>query len=307
VESISKILCVDIGGTRIKAGVLPPEASLRDVQEARLGMVPTLGWLNDSLPRLLSAKNVSAILRRGTVEPEYDAIRVAVPGPVTGGRHFERDDLWALGVARDLKCAFEEHSDPLPVSLIKDADAWAVGIVRCPELLETPLEYPSLVLTLGTGVGMSAARSPDVIVSLEVAASPPGAWDRLTAAAGPSIRKSWQVHQILGREFFAWVAEQNKRWSAEKIRQEFTRRVIAFVLDARESLYEGLGEDFAACRSLVVGGGNAVHISVRDLERGTSHNVRVLTRPELPVVPEVIPLLGLSHYPNRVAIKKGPW
>jgi hypothetical protein len=226
---------------------------------------------------------------------------------VTEGRYFERHDLWAQGLPRDLKRAFEEHADPLSVGLIKDADAWAVGTVRCPELFETPLEYPSLALTLGTGVGISAARSPDVIVSLEVAASPPGAWGRLTAAAGPSIRESWQVHQILGREFFAWVAEQKKDWSAERIGQEFTKRVIAFVLDARESLSEGLGEDLGVFKSLVVGGGNAEHISVRDLERETEHNVRVLARPAIPVVPEVIPLLGLSHYRNRVAITKGPW
>ncbi len=144
-------------------------------------------------------------------------------------------------------------------------------------------------------------------MSLEVAASPPGTWDRLTAAAGPTICQSWQVHRILGREFFAWVAGQKKHWSAERISQEFTRRVIAFVLDARESLSEGLGGDFGAFESLVVGGGNAEHISARDLERETGHNVRVLARPALPVVPEVIPLVGLSHCRDRVAITIGPW
>lgn len=306
-EPVSKILCVDIGGTRIKAGVLSHEAGQREVQGAQVVVVPTLGWLNDSLPRLLSTENVSAILRRGLVEPEHGEIRVSVPGPVTEGRYFERHDLWAQGVPRDLKRAFEEHSDPLSVWLIKDADAWAAGIVRCAELFEIPLEYPSLVLTVGTGVGISAARSPDVLMSLEVAASPPCAWDRITAAAGPSISESWQVHQVLGREFFAWVAAEKKRWSFERIRREFTKRVIAFVLDARDSLSECLGEEFDAFRSLVVGGGNAGHISVQDLERETGHKVRVLSRPAFPVIPEVIPLLGLSHYRNRVAITKGPW
>ncbi|MHC4129269.1 MAG: hypothetical protein ACYS15_18885 [Planctomycetota bacterium] len=304
---MSKILCVDIGGTRIKAAVLPPEASHRDAQGAQLVMVPTLGWLNDSLPRLLTPENVSAILQRGPVEPEYDAIRVAVPGPVTEGRYFERQDLWAQGVPRHLKGAFEKHSDPLSVWLLNDADAWAVGIVRSPELFQTPLEYPSLALTLGTGVGISVASSPSEIVSLEVAASPSITWDRLTATAGPTIHDSCQVHQILGREFFEWVAGQKKRWSAERIRQEFTKRVIAFVLDARDSLYEGLGEDFGAFKSLVVGGGNAEHVSLRDLKRETAHDVRVLARSALLVVPEVIPLLGLSHCQTRVAITKGPW
>ena len=68
------------------------------------------------------------------------------------------------------------------------------------QLFDMPLEYPSLALTFGTGVGISAARSADVVVSLEVAASPAGTWHRLAAAAGPSIHASSEVHQILGRE-----------------------------------------------------------------------------------------------------------
>jgi hypothetical protein len=306
-EPMGKCLCVDIGGTRIKAGVLPCDAGPRDVQRAQVVAMPTLGWFNGSLPRLLSSENVLAILQRGHIEPQYDEIRVAVPGHVTEGRYFERHDLWARGVPRDLKAAFEEYSDPLPVWLIKDADAWAAGTVRCAELFETPLECPSLALTFGTGVGISVATSPDALVSLEVAGSPPRTWDRLAAAAGPSIHQSWQVHQILGGEFFDWVAAEKRHWSAERITQEFTKRVVAFVVDAQESLQEGLGKDFGVFKSLVVGGGNAEYISFRDLERETGHKVRVLARPRIPVVPEVIPLLGLSHYRNRITIMKGPW
>lgn len=303
----AEVLCVDVGGTRIKLGVLPLEASRKDVLGARVVVLPSLGWLNDSLPRLLSTENVSTLLRREHVEPEYGEIRVSVPGPVTEGRFFERPDLWARGVPRDLEREFEVHCAPLAVSLVKDADAWTAGAIRCAQLLEMPLEFPSIALTLGTGVGICVAASPSELLSLEIAASPPGVWDRLTTAAGRSIRESWEVHQLLGHEFFAWVAAEKGRWSVERIRHEFTKRVSAFVLDAREGLAECLSGGPEAFKSLVVGGGNAGYLSVGDLERETGHGVQLLARPEFTGFPEVLPLLGLTHYRDHVAITEGRW
>ncbi|MHC4415369.1 MAG: hypothetical protein ACYS0G_08810 [Planctomycetota bacterium] len=302
-EPESRILCVDIGGTRIKAAVLPRNTSRGDVERAPVGAIPALGWLNDSLPQLLTAENVAHLLRRGRIEPGHDAICVAVPGPVSEGRYFHRTDLLKRGVPKDLKSAFEQHADPLPVSLIKDADAWAAGVIRYAELFGMPLEYPFLALTFGTGVGISAAMSPGSIVSLEITATAPGMWEPLEKESSHPIAESWQVHKILGREFFEWVATENCDWWLERIRQEFTKRVIVFVRAAREHL----GRDPGVFRTLVIGGGNAEYIVAEDLAGDAGLDVRLLLPPVLAVNPDIIPLLGLSHHRDRVVIAKGPW
>lgn len=295
----SRILCVDIGGTWIKAAVLPDGAARRDVEQAVLHRIPSLGWLNESLPRLLSPENPawSSRLERGP-----DAIRVALPGPVGEGRHLGRTDLLHRGVPRDLKGAFEQHAGGPPVSLIKDADAWAVGAIRFAELFGTTLEFPFLTLTFGTAVGVSAAMSPVDVVSLEISATPADVWVPLASVATHPIAESWQVHRILGRDFFDWVEKEQPHWSFERIRREFTARVIAFVRAAREHLEADAG----GFRKLVIGGGNAEFVLDDDLAAGAGLEVGMLLRPAIGIDPYLIPLLGLSHYEGRVTIGEAP-
>lgn len=79
---MSKALCVDIGGTRIKASVLPERLPHAALKKQHLYLAETLGWLNQSLPELLSTDNPLSLVNQSVLADDYDDIGICVPGPV---------------------------------------------------------------------------------------------------------------------------------------------------------------------------------------------------------------------------------
>jgi hypothetical protein len=92
-------------GTRIKAAVVPLCTVRGDINRIKPVVIPTLGWLNEHLPQLVSGDNPSSLVNHKQIKAEYSAIHVAVPGPVSNERYFERHE--EVGVPKDLKAAFK--------------------------------------------------------------------------------------------------------------------------------------------------------------------------------------------------------
>jgi len=63
-----KVLCIDVGGTRIKASILKPNMKLNDLKEVKVLATRTIGWLKliQTIGLVLHVKKIrkhSAILK----------------------------------------------------------------------------------------------------------------------------------------------------------------------------------------------------------------------------------------------------
>jgi hypothetical protein len=260
-------------------------------------VVPTLGWLNHSLPELLNPIHSVSLAKyyheRGQ---EYDAVAVSVPGPVSGEGVFCRDDL-VVGpakVPKRLKDAFTALAG-CPVSLIKDADAWMIGFLSCQELRGIETEFPVVMIALGTGMGISAAAGPAEVRSIEVNEIPSRVWRELGAASQRVITESWHVHKMIGHGFFKWVEEEHQEWDYFRVRVEFTARVEAALIDLLPCMEKLFGH--RVC-TIVLAGGNAGHVSIQSLSMA-GRTVVSLTDYHATLPSDLISVLGVEASSRR--------
>ena len=246
-------LCVDVGGSRIRAAVLGASDSLPSLRRKRVVSVRSLGWLNETLPQLVTPSNAAHIAEQ--VGEPYENIAVAVPGAVSDGMFLRTE----LGIPRDLAAAFT-HASGIQTVVVNDAEAWAVGSVGFAALSGNAFALPAVVLILGTGVGCAIAVDDRRAVPVEI-----GEWPlpfrRLETAASRAIDEPWQAHEMVGHRFVEWVASDKPHWSFERVCREFTQRISALVEDLVPELVRRHGE----IRTLVIGGGNVDLIDARHL------------------------------------------
>ena len=75
---VRKIMCVDIGGTRIKAAILPEQLDAEILSRKRVVVMRSLGWLNEHMPKLLSSAHPASLV--GHPQPGRD-----LPARAAGG------------------------------------------------------------------------------------------------------------------------------------------------------------------------------------------------------------------------------
>jgi hypothetical protein len=295
------ILCVDIGGTRIKYTELPPNSKLDDIKNVRPYTLRSLGWLNGNFPQLFSKDHWAGIFSNKN-NFKAKEIAVCVPGPVSNGKYFMRHDLIGRGMPKNLKETIERFSNLHVTGLIKDADAWAIGVEKYLKATHTEVDYPILSLTFGTGVGVSIIKSPSEYHSIEIS-SAPCEFHHLSDKSGSNVEVSWKVHHRIGAQFFDWVAGERTEWSYDHIRKEFSKRINAFILD----LVKLLPKELRGFKTIILTGGNSEYVSVRSLKESSGKKVITFWSRKLDVNPDVIPLLGLSHFNSNITINKSPW
>lgn len=277
---MKKVLCIDVGGTRIKAAVLPERLTDSVLARQPICVLGTLGWLNGSLPELLSPDNPFSLVNQPGLAADYNAVAIGVPGPVVDGRFLRTD----LGVPEELGREFERFTDK-PVRVVKDADAWTIGAATWTLRSDQEIAYPALGLTLGTGVGMSLAQGPDDFRSLEVSAMAVH-FAETERASGYAIDQNWKVHHVLGNPFFEWVRADKRHWTRRRVRQEYSKRVVAFVRDLRSCL---------PLRSVLLGGGNAVFVSADTVQTGTDLDTKSFSDAGNNVRADLLSLIGLHR------------
>ena len=277
-----KNLCIDVGGTRIKAAIIQSISTLEAIQAIPKIAIGSLGWLNRSLPEIVSSDNWASIVNQ--IDDKFDNIAICVPGPVENGR-FRRNDL---DVPEKLLDKFNKIS-PKPVSILeKDADAWTSGACHYLKLTKNPIHYPAIALAFGTGIGLSMASDEKIIYSIEISQWAHG-FSHLQKAAGKSFSEPWKVHHILGLNYFTWVKENKMHWDYERIRREFTKRLIALMLDIEPTLSKHVGK----VRTLIIGGGNSQYVSLHGLNHKIPIKIESLWDRKISIDPDIIPLIGL--------------
>ena len=296
---MNNILCIDVGGTRIKAAVLPRDLEFSKLKKIPLVAMRTLGWLNQSLPEILSDRNWASLVLRLPDAEFYDEIAIAVPGPVRNGRFFREDLL----VPRELLKAFQEWTDKR-VYLYEDAYAWAIGAMTLQSMQEKAIEFPALVLAFGTGVGCAVACGPEQFVSVELSEWPHG-FSKLESTSKHPVSPAYQVHQILGKPFFEWVDRSHQEWTYDIIREEFSQRVASMVQDMTGPLADRSirGHRIGSLRTLIVGGGNAEFVSQRMAATWTGLEVKLLCGTAIDFDGDLVPLAGLHRLVTNRSIR----
>ncbi len=152
-SKIQSILCIDIGGTHIKATVLNTKGEfLQDYEIA-------------DTPHPSPPEKVLAIIKKIVNQfEEYDVIAVGFPGYVKDGEVITApklgNDLWHLyPLAKKLEELFNK-----PTRVINDADFQALALSKGKGL--------EMVITLGTGFGSALMRDGKLLPHLEMSMHP---------------------------------------------------------------------------------------------------------------------------------------
>jgi len=282
---MGKALCIDVGGTRIKASVLPERLSHAALEKQQLYVAETLGWLNQSLPELLSTGNPLSLVNQSVLADDYDDVGICVPGPVRNGEFLRPD----LDVPLSLAQEFAKVTDKR-LTLAKDADAWIIGATTYLKLINQKIHYPVVGLTLGTGAGLAVAIDADHFVSIEVSALQ-NQFPETERASGLPIGNAWQVHSVVGNRFFDWVRSDKRHWTRRKIEDEYSKRVIAFLHDFLRSS----SSPENSVKTILLGGGNSGFVSSDAMENDIGCNVRILSALQSEIDVNLLSLIGLHR------------
>lgn len=296
----NKVLCVDIGGTRIKYALLNTKSKLKDIKNSEIYNTRTLGWLNNTLPELFSTNHWANILSKFK-HSTFSEIAVCFPSPIRKGKYFGRNDLIKLGVPEQLSDAIKDSSGK-KTKLINDADAWGIGIDKYFINKNYKFEYPILTITLGTGVGVSLMESPNKIYSIELSAASTK-FRNLSKSCGKNVNSGGKVHEILGKEFFNWIEKEQMKFSYNIIRDEFSKRVSALILDLKDKMSYELNH----IGVIAIGGGRAEYASSSQIEKVIHQKPYSLIDRIINVNPDFIPLLGLSNLQKETNIVDYNW
>jgi len=188
-----RTLCVDIGGSGIKALVLNQEG------------VPVSKRARCDTPQLPKPKAiVDVIAQLSLSQGKFDRVSVGFPGVVVNGVTHTAANLHPTWIGFNLGQAIRRRLGK-PVRVANDADIQGYGVIRGVGV--------ELVLTLGTGLGSALFVNGHLVPNLELAHHP--------------YRKGQTYEEQVGRAAFDEVGR--KRWSRRvRLMLELLGRIINY-------------------------------------------------------------------------------
>jgi polyphosphate glucokinase len=147
-----RTLCIDIGGTGIKAIVLDPKA--KPISERVRAVTP-----QPATPAAV-LRVISALVKQ---QPAFDRVSVGFPGVVRNGvteTAFNLHPRWVgVNLAKELQKRLHK-----PVRVCNDADVQGFGIIKA--------RGEEMVITLGTGMGCALFVNGVLVPNIELAHHP---------------------------------------------------------------------------------------------------------------------------------------
>lgn len=249
------ILCVEVGGTRIKVALLPKEASLEKLKRIQAQAFPTADWLSAKLPTLFNSLAAGNPLSP-YLKSIFSQVSLSVSGPV-----FD----YSLRIPRtreipvELKKACEKESH-CGVTVDNDAVVWAKGYLAYAKIQKLQPKFPCFATTLGTGVGGALLLDEHTVYGIEV--SHIGCdFPRMKPLQGEQPFERWSPHGMLGRRFFNWIFKEQSFTDEEMAPHStmYNARFQALVEDVAETVNRIFSVKIV---SLLVGGGNSRFIQI---------------------------------------------
>ncbi|MDF2593083.1 MAG: hypothetical protein K0S75_2549, partial [Clostridia bacterium] len=250
-------------------------------------VVRSLGWLNRSLPEIVSKTHPASILRQNTKFSNYDYISISVPAQVINdGNEICGHYVEKRGLPRDLKLSFENHCN-CRVVIINDAICWLSGVLNYYNLCGVKIEFPCLFIAFGTSVGIGYAEQMHYIENLELS-NHNHRYSHLSRVSGQLIDSGGKVHASLGEKYFAFLKNDHKDWTYLNIKTEFTKRIIALLSDIQDKNIV----NFNDLKTIFIGGGNAEYVDLDILKNKVEKYIFMITSNNIDINPDLIPLLG---------------
>ncbi len=165
-------LSIDIGGTNIKAALLP--SNISDITEESLWDTTviykkTQGWMNKSLPKIVDRDYYASILYHFR---DANITQILINGPFKCKSPVEIDRTDYYVKDFEVPTKFVEkasHLAGLPVTIQNDAQAWINGITAYwLRIKKMELDYPIFAIILGTGIALATAISPEKTKIIEL-------------------------------------------------------------------------------------------------------------------------------------------
>jgi hypothetical protein len=284
--------CLDIGGTTASVSVLPADVELIDPTKADFLQLKSNGWLNQSLPSLFNHKHIQS--RLNDYKKDLRQISISVPCHIDStGKKIRSDDYYVKknGLPIHLAQIIEDEYG-YPVKLYNDACAWLSGSLTYMESKEGSVQFPAIAIPLGTGVGLALAEEREKISEVNIGNDfNKGHFKKLKEVANYwKLFDSNRVHNILGHQFFDWVKSDRGTWTNSKIKEEYTKRVHAFIYDLKHhSPLKKVG-----IKSFLIGGGRANYVNQSMLSSDLKENVFVFTDERINFNTSLIPLIGIA-------------
>lgn len=284
---MANILCIDIGGTRIKAALFEDSPMLLDLKKTKVRTMESLGWLNSSLPQIISQDHAAGLISQNKIFRNYDVIAIGVPFKVTNeGKKVDGYYINKRGVPENLLQEFENFAN-CKVIITNDSIAWMYGALSYYKLCSKVIEFPCLAVILGTGVGLSYSGVHQDIRSIE-ASEQRYYFSNLSLASNEEIYGGAEIHQVLGERFFRELKDKN--WTYLKIQSEYTKRLSALFDDIEDAnLF-----NFKKVRSVIIGGGHLRYLCLSTLRKNLNKSLYVLSKKAIQINPDLVPLLGLA-------------
>jgi hypothetical protein len=284
---MDNVLCIDIGGTRIKAAILNDNIDLLTLKRTEVEVIRSLGWLNNSLPEIVSKVHPASIIRQSDNLSDYDYISISVPAQViNNGSEICGHYVEKRGFPREINKAFEDISN-CKVIIKNDAICWLSGALNYFKLCEINIEFPCLLISLGTSVGAGYAKDIEYMENLELS-NHNHHFLHLSRASGQLIDNGGKIHACLGEKYFTFLKNDCKNLTYLSIKGDFTNRILALLLDIKEKNIIS----FIDLKTIFIGGGNADYVNCDILSNSLEKNVFMLTPNNLQINPDLIPLLG---------------
>src|SRR6201991_3660375 len=146
----SRILCIDVGGTGLKAAVIAPNGKY--LGKRGRGKTPK---------RRKPAQIVKALTELAAPLGRFDHVTIGFPGMIRGGKvmtapAFGTDDWKGFDLAGAMQRRFAT-----PVKVLNDADVQGLAVIKGKGL--------ELVCTLGTGFGTAWFRDGELMPHMDLA------------------------------------------------------------------------------------------------------------------------------------------
>lgn len=294
---MANILCIDIGGTRIKSALLNDEITIEELKNTNVKTMETLGWMNSSLPQIMCKNHPASLIHDNENLGHYNSIAIGVPLKVVDNGKIVEGHYIKFGVPKNLFEAFKEkaHCD---IVITNDGRAWIHGILEYFQLCSIEIEFPCLAVVLGTGVGLAYSDSYTKIKGLEFSHHNHN-FKHLSTIINEDIHDGSRIHDLLGKRFFHDIEDKYKTWTYLEIQNEYTERLLCLFKDMEEAnLY-----NFKNVKSIMIAGGNSKYLSLSSLKSSINKSTYILDKNFLQLNPDLISLLGLVSLANKNTAK----
>jgi len=293
---MSKKLRIDFGGTKIKIACFSDTDDIADINKTAIYYLDSFAWQHEQINNLVNTNLWYSIQNRFNI---WDFDTISLCGPFVTDSYGNITESWLISqksVPADFAIRMQEVSGK-KVEVMNDGMAWIRGAAFVNEKKHIGLKHPILIFSIGTGVGVGYCQKKyDSLMfeTHEISSLQIPFHQTIEASGRQDLTEAWQIHHIIGKEFFNWISDNNLNWNFEKIRYEYTNRLLALINDL--CCYNTFNINNTP--TIAFSGGSAWYVSASQLRNShffSNRKLFIFRENFIEFQPDIIPLIGMNY------------